>query len=55
MRGWSEYSAYIFYMLNQHIFDYMTKAVNNTSPIKMIIIGIHDITVDKFMNILDGM
>ena len=54
-RGWNEYSAYMFYMLYQHIFDYMNNAVYNISQIKMVMIGGHDITVDKFINFLDGM
>ena len=54
-RGWDEYSAYMFYMLFQHIFDYMDNAINGNSPIKIVMIGGHDITVDKFMDFLDGM
>ena len=54
-RGWDEYSAYMFYMLYQHIFDYMDKAINGNNTVKMVMIGGHDITVDKFMNFLDGM
>ena len=42
-------------MLYQHIFDYMNNAVYNISQIKMVMIGGHDITVDKFINFLDGM
>jgi hypothetical protein len=54
-RGWDEYNAYMFYLLFQHLFDYMNKAIEGKSPLKMLMIGGHDITVDKFMNFLDGM
>ena len=45
----------MFYMLYQHIFDYMNSAINNSSQIKMVMIGGHDTTVDRFMNFLDGL
>ena len=54
-RSWDEYAAYMFYMLYQHIFDFMNKAINNSSELKMVMIGGHDITVDKFMDFLDGL
>ena len=54
-RGWDEYAAYIFYMLYQHIFEYMDNSISGNSPLKMIMIRRHDITVDKIMNFLDGM
>ena len=54
-RGWDEYGAYMFYLLYQHIFKYMNKAIKGKGPIKMFMIGGHDITVDKFMNYLDGL
>ena len=54
-RGWDEYSAYMFYMLFQHIFEYMNMSINGTNSKKMIMIGGHDITVDKFMDFLDGL
>ena len=55
MRGWSEYGAYLFYKFYQHIFDYMNNAINKSSLIKMVMIGGHDVTLDKFMDFLDGM
>ena len=54
-RGWNEYAGYMFYMLFQHIFDNMNKAINNSNNLKMMMIGGHDITVDKFMDFLDGL
>ena len=54
-RGWDEYGAYMFYMLYQHMFDYMNKAINNAGPVKMVMLGGHDITVDQFMNFLSGL
>ena len=54
-RGWDEYNAYMFYYLFQHLFDYMNKAIKGKSPFKMFMVGGHDVTVDKFMNFLDGM
>ena len=54
-RGWDEYFAYMFYILFKHIFDFMDNAVNGNSPLKMVMIGGHETTVDKFMNFLDGM
>ena len=54
-RGWDEYAAYMFYMLFQHIFEYMDNSISGNSPLKMVMIGGHDVTVDKFMNFLDGM
>lgn len=53
-RGWNEYSAYMFYMLYHHIFEYMNKTVSGKSKLKIIMIAGHDITIDKFMNFLDG-
>ena len=53
-RGWDEYSAYMFYMLFQHIFECMNKAINRKNQLKIIMIAGHDITIDKFMNFLDG-
>ena len=53
-KGWNEYGAYMFYMLFQHIFEYMNMSINGTSSIKMIMIGGHDVTIDKFMDFLDG-
>jgi len=54
-KGWDEYGAYMFYMLYQHIFDNMNNAINGNSPLKMMMIGGHDTTVDKFMDFLDGL
>ena len=33
----------------------MDNSISGNSPLKMVMIGGHDITVDKFMNFLDGM
>ena len=54
-RGWDEGGAYMFYSLYQNIFRYMFDAIEGRSELKMIMIGGHDITVDKFMNFLDGL
>ena len=51
-RGWDEAGAYMFYMLYQNILRYMVNAIEGTSDLKMVMIGGHDITVDKFMNFL---
>ena len=37
------------------MFDYMYKAINGEGPVKMVMLGGHDITVDQFMNFLSGM
>ena len=55
LRGWDEYAAYMFYKLYQHIFEYMYKAINGTSKIKMMMIGGHDVTLGPFMDFLDGL
>ena len=55
LRGRDENGAYMFYMLFQNIFRYMVNAIEGTSELKMVMIGGHDITVDKFMNFLDGL
>ena len=54
-RGWDEAAAYMFYNLYQNIFRYMFDAIEGRSELKMVMIGGHDITVDKFMNFLDGL
>ena len=54
-KEWDEYGAYIFYIFYKNIFNYMNKSINGTSPVKMIMIGGHENTVDKFMNFLDGL
>ena len=55
LRGWSEYGAYMFYMMYQHLFEYMDNAINKTSKLKMIMFGGHETTVDRFMDFLDGL
>ena len=50
-----EYGAYFFYTFYQNIFNYMNKAINGTSPIKMIMIGGHDGALGKFLDFLDGL
>ena len=40
--------------LYQNIFRYMFDAIEGRSELKMIMIGGHDITVDKFMNFLNS-
>ena len=54
-RGFSEYGAFVFYKLFQHIFKFMNNAIEGKSKLKMIMIGGHDITVGQFMNFLDGL
>jgi hypothetical protein len=54
-RGWSEPGAYIFYMLFQHIFQYMDNYINGRSKIKMMMIGGHDVTVGPLMDFLSGL
>ena len=54
-RGWDERAAYMFYTMYQQIFKYMHDAIEGTSPLKMLMMGGHDVTVDKFMNFLDGL
>ena len=54
-RGWSELGAYMFYMLFQHIFQYMDNYINGRSKIRMMMIGGHDITVGPFMDFLSGL
>ena len=54
-RGWDEKAAYMFYTFFKNIFKYMSDAIEGKSEIKMVMIGGHDITVDKFMNFLDGL
>jgi hypothetical protein len=55
LKGWNEYGGYIFYKLFQHIFKHMDNSINKRSPLKMIMIGGHDNTLDKFMDFLNGM
>ena len=55
IRGWDEYGAYMFYILFQHIFEYMNMSINRKNSLKMIMIGGHRTTIDKFMNFFDGM
>ena len=54
-RGWNEYAAYMFYKLYQHIFKYMDNAINGLSPLKMVMVGGHDVTVGPFIDFLNGM
>ena len=54
-RGWDEKAAYMFYNLFKNIFKYMFDAIKKKSEIKMVMIGGHEITVDKFMDFLDGL
>ena len=55
IRGWDEYGAYMFYILFQHIFEYMNMSINRKNSLKMIMIGGQRTTIDKFMNFFDGM
>jgi hypothetical protein len=54
-RGWNELGAYMFYMLFQHIFQYMDNYINGRSKIRMMMIGGHDVTVAPFMDFLSGL
>ena len=54
-RGWNELGAYMFYMLFQHIFQYMDNYINGKSKIRMMMIGGHDVTVAPFMDFLNGL
>ena len=51
-RGWNELLAYIFYMLFQHIFQYMDNYINGRSKIRMMMIGGHDLTIASLMDFL---
>ena len=54
-KGWNELSAYIFYMIFQHIFQYMDNYINGRSKIRMMMIGGHDVTVAPLMDFLSGL
>ena len=54
-RGWNELGAYLFYMLFQHIFQYMDNYINGRSKIRMMMIGGHDVTVAPLMDFLNGL
>ena len=54
-KDWEEYGAYMFFMLFQHIFDNMNKSINGNGPLKMMMIGGHETTVNRFMDFLDGL
>ena len=54
-KGWNELGAYMFYMLFQHIFQYMDNYINGRSKIRMMMIGGHDVTLSPLMNFLDGL
>lgn len=49
----NEEGSYMLYFLYNHIFEFMYKAINGTSPLKMMMIGGHDITIIPFMDFLD--
>ena len=53
-RGWNELGAYLFYMLFQHIFQYMDNYINGKSKMRMMMIGGHDVTVAPLMEFLSG-
>ena len=54
-RGWNELGAYMFYILFQHIFQYMDNYINGRSKIRMMMIGGHDVTVSPLMDFLSGL
>ena len=54
-RGWNELGAYMFYMLFQHIFQYMDNYINGRSKMRMMMIGGHDVTVAPLMDFLNGL
>ena len=54
-RGWDENAAYMFYIMYQNIIKNMLNAVEGKSKIKMFMVGGHDITMEPFMNFLDGL
>ena len=51
-RRWNELRAYIFFMLFQHIFQYMDNYIKGRSKIRMMIIGGHDVTLGPLMDFL---
>ena len=51
-RRWNELRAYIFFMLFQHIFQYMDNYIKGRSKIRMMIIGGHDVTLAPLMDFL---
>ena len=54
-KDWNEYGAYMFFMLFRHIFIDMNNSINGNGPLKMMMIGGHETTIDKFMDFLDGL
>ena len=52
-RRWNELRAYIFFMLFQHIFQYMDNYIKGRSKIRMMIIGGHDVTLAPLMDFLN--
>ena len=54
-RGWDEKAAYMFNFLFKNIFEHMNNFIEGRSDLRMIMIGGHDITVDKVMDFLDGL
>lgn len=54
-KGWNENAAYMFYIFFQNIFKYMMNFIRGKSDLRMIMVGGHDVTVDKLMNFLDGL
>ena len=54
-KGWDEKAAYMFYTFFKNILKYMSDAIEGKSEIKMVMIGGHEITVDRFMDFLDGL
>ena len=54
-RGWSESSAYVFYIFFKDLFKYMKDAIDGTSNLKMMMFGGHDSTMAPLMNFFDGL
>ena len=54
-RGWSESSAYVFYIFFNDLFSYMRNAIDGISNLKMIIFGGHDSTMAPLMDFFDGL
>lgn len=45
----------IFYILFQHIFQYMDSYMNGRSKLRMMMIGGHDVTIAPLMDFLSGL
>lgn len=54
-KDWNENAAYMFYILFQNIFKHMINFIQGKNDLRMMMIGGHDVTVDKLMNFLDGL